>query len=187
MPQEHPDAIAVHNVRHGLRQPRRHLVARARRGESAGELEEGAGLVVAALGVGKRGGAVEGARRVTCVQVPQLALLGEELLLVRHRHEAAVVALVRVHVGHEPGAGQLVGGSGEQTLGEHSRLAAAEAVVVTAHAVFTRHAHGQQVARSAHGGGGPLGHTREDGVEVARGIVSDRIERQRRGPGSRLS
>ena len=41
--------------------------------------------------------------------------------------------------------------------------------MVTAHSVFTGHAHGQQIARSAHGGGGPLGHAREDGVEVAPG------------------
>ena len=150
VPQVHADAIAVHDGRHGVDEPHRDLVARARGRERAGELQQGARLLVTPLGLGQGGRGVERRRRVAGVHLEQLAFLREETLAVAvHRQQPAVVAAVRAHRNDEPRSRQVLQRRGEDPLGVVVRLVIVEAAMVDVRIATGHRPHREQVARGA--------------------------------------
>jgi hypothetical protein len=184
VPEVHADAIAVDDRRDRIGQALGDEVAAAGVGDAAGQIEQRARLLVAALGLllarprlGQRGRAVERGRGVARVDLQELALLREERGAgLVHGDQRAVVVAVRAHRRDQPVVGVRRGVAGEEALGDRSRLLVVEALVVAVHVGARGGAHREQVARRAHLDAGSIGDARQRLVEVAGG---DEVRRRR--------
>ena len=176
VPDEDAGAVAVHDARDGLGEVARDLLAGPGGGDRARELEQGARLVVLALRVGQSGRRVEHGGGEARVDLELVALLGEEAAVGGiQRDQPAVVAAVRADLDDEPRAVAVVGLGREQLVRGAHGLVVGEAAVVDLQLVAVAQAHGEQVARRAHGGRRAVGDAAERALQA---VVGDQVARR---------